>query len=141
MSFYLALVSPLDSPLFELALTSSRPPPPPNANSTSTSHPSANASTSSFPSWSTFTGSNGADLGGVGGGELAKGVGGSLGVGVGSGSGSGGGGGGGEKWLCQMVVHKSLDSVEEVMEGVGSLYVDWSVVFCVELWSCGAVGL
>ena len=45
---------------------------------------------------------------------------------MGSVAGSGGGSGSGEKWLCQMVIHKSLDSVEEVMEGTGSLYVSRS---------------
>lgn len=112
MSFYLALVSPLDSPLFELPFTSSRPAAPPS---------STNNTTSSFPSWSTFTGSNGSDLTPA---ESTKAVGGNLALVVGyGGAGGGGGGGGGDKWLCQMVVHKSLDNVEEVMEGTGSLWV------------------
>ncbi|TXT04970.1 hypothetical protein VHUM_03790 [Vanrija humicola] len=46
MSFYLAVVSPLDTPLFEAQFTSGKGAP-------------ASASTSSFPSWSSF--SNGSD--------------------------------------------------------------------------------
>ncbi|WVR04827.1 hypothetical protein IAU60_001839 [Kwoniella sp. DSM 27419] len=105
MSFYLAIVSPLDSPLFELSFPSAKPPPPTSATS----------STSSFPSWSTFTASNGSDTGAEGSGPKA---GGSLGM------------LGGEnkaaperdRAMCQMIAHKSLDSLEEVMEGTGTLY-------------------
>ncbi|WVQ75838.1 hypothetical protein IAR50_005471 [Cryptococcus sp. DSM 104548] len=51
MSFYLAIVSPTDSPLYQLSFSSSRPPAP----------SAASPSSSSFPSWSTFTAPNGAD--------------------------------------------------------------------------------
>ena len=106
MSFYLALVSPLDSPLFELPLTSSRPATHP--------HNSTAGTTAAFPSWSTFTGANGGDLD-------AKTAGPGVGMGLVEPPSAGAGAGGGERWLCQMVVHKSLDSVEEVLERSGGL--------------------
>ncbi|ORX35904.1 Sedlin [Kockovaella imperatae] len=131
MSFYLAIVSPLDAPLFELSFTSSRP----NA----TAPTSSNTSTSSFPSWSTFTGSNGSDLGqgeqSLGGGGGANGSTSKVGPNLGlvmapttsTSGGPGGPGGPGtgslERHMCQMIAHKSLDSVEEVMESTGALYL------------------
>ena len=146
MSFYLAIVSPLDAPLFELSFQSSRPSQP----------PSNNTSTSSFPSWSTFTGSNGSDLGlsapptpvqssnanvagapAVGTGFGARNedgsggegkLGGNLGLimqqsqaGPSKNAMSGGGVGGMERHMCQMIAHKSLDSIEETMETSGQL--------------------
>jgi len=123
MSFYLAIVSPLDTPLYETSFTSSKP-------QTSTS---SNASTSSFPSWSSFTSStlNG-DSGSSKDGEKER-VGGNLGLiaaasagatqGAAQGGMNGQGGTAVERHLCQMVAHASLDSVEEVMEGTGSLYL------------------
>ncbi|WWC68196.1 uncharacterized protein I206_102119 [Kwoniella pini CBS 10737] len=110
MSFYLAIVSPLDSPLFELSFTSSKP----SQGSSSTS------STSSFPSWSTFTATNGSDLGTDGLGTVNNNkVGGTLGLLSGE-----------SKTIpeknraiCQMIAHKSLDSVEEIMESTGNLYL------------------
>ncbi|KIR26317.1 hypothetical protein I309_04832 [Cryptococcus deuterogattii LA55] len=116
MSFYLAVVSPNDAPLFELAFSSTKPPPPATATSTS-----------SFPSWSAFTTSNNSSS---------------------SSSSSSIIGGGGDaashdaarpttsgplmesksapqrdRAMCQMVAHMSLDSVEEIMEGTGALYL------------------
>ncbi|OCF33810.1 hypothetical protein I317_01302 [Kwoniella heveanensis CBS 569] len=107
MSFYLAIVSPLDSPLFELSFPSAKPPPPSSAAQASTS--------SSFPSWSTFTAANGADTSLDG--SLPK-VGGSLGLLNGENK----SGPERDRAMCQMIAHKSLDSLEEVMEGTGSLY-------------------
>ncbi|KAL1407027.1 TRAPP subunit [Vanrija albida] len=48
MAFYLAIVSPLDTPLFELQFASSKPAPP------------SSAASGSFPSWSTFSNGDGA---------------------------------------------------------------------------------
>ncbi|WRT64542.1 uncharacterized protein IL334_001474 [Kwoniella shivajii] len=107
MSFYLAIVSPLDSPLFELSFPSAKPPP---------GTASSAASTSSFPSWSTFTASNGSDLGADG--QTGK-TGGNLGLL----SGETKTGPERDRAMCQMIAHKSLDSVEEMMEGTGSLYL------------------
>ena len=90
MSFYLAIVSPLDAPLFELTFTSTRP-----AQTTSTSN---------SITWSSFTGSTA-----NGDSEAKTGP-----AGVLNGLMS-------DRALCQMVAHASLDSVEEVMEGTGSL--------------------
>lgn len=101
MSFYLAIVSPLDSPLFELSFQSARP-------------TSTNASTSSFPSWSSFTSDEAASMR-----QPISAGGGGNGI-------SGGGPGGGplsERHMLQMIAHASLDSVEEVMEGTGNLYL------------------
>ena len=131
MSFYLAIVSPTDSPLFETQFSTSR--------NTSTS-------TQSFPTWSTFTSPNGSDLGPSGGAGYAPSHAGSGG-GTGAGSAEPGPGntgvaagvegkiggnmgllmvpgsrsGDGERHLMQMVVHKSLDSVDEVVDTTGSL--------------------
>jgi hypothetical protein len=116
MSFYLALVSPLDAPLYELPFTSSRSTSvlPSNANNSSnSSNPS-----SSFPSWSTFTSLNGGELPQ----PPEKAIGGNLGL-VTAGNGPEK-----ERHMCQMVVHMGLDSVEEVMEGTGNLYVKFEVV-------------
>ncbi|RSH79971.1 uncharacterized protein EHS24_009642 [Apiotrichum porosum] len=130
MSFYLAIVSPLDTPLYELQFGSAKP--------TATSN-SASSSTSSFPSWSTFTGSNGSDASiaaagaGAGAGASASGSG-STGPGGAGGAGALaanananlgllGSGPGGEKHLLQMVAHASLDAVEETSEGTGTLYL------------------
>ncbi|KAL7419072.1 TRAPP subunit [Cryptotrichosporon argae] len=132
MSFYLALVSPLDSPLYELSFPSSKP-----AQASSSS-----SSASAFPSWSTFTGANGSDLslspdrpgflsaatpGAAGQGSASAGLGGlngaGSGVGAGAGAGGGQGAGLGDRHLLQMIAHASLDAVEEVREGTGSLYL------------------
>jgi len=117
MSYYLALVSPLDAPLFEAQLSSTRP-----------SAPSSTAST--FPSWSSFTSTTGSDLG-PGPGETR--VGGNLGL-LQGGAAAGptqptastvAGGPPFDRALAQMVAYKSLDSVEEILEssGGGSLYL------------------
>jgi hypothetical protein len=102
MSFYLAIVSPLDSPLFELQFTTSRGAPSTQSNA--------------FPTWSSFTGSNGSDLGPPPGSEGK--IGGNLGLLSGTGSTRGGAG---ERHMMQMIVHKSLDSVDEVVDTTGSL--------------------
>ncbi|BEI82540.1 hypothetical protein CcaverHIS002_0304080 [Cutaneotrichosporon cavernicola] len=91
MSFYLAIVSPLDTPLFELSFNSSKPAPP------------SSASSASF-SWSSF---NGPDATPVPSG---------LNLGLVSGPGV-------ERHLLQMIAHAALDTVEEVAEGTGSLYL------------------
>lgn len=104
MSFYLAIVSPLDTPLFEVQFTSARQQPQAGGSS----------SASSFPSWSTFTGANGSDLG-AGEGQRQLGV--NLGLAAGQ------AGGAGEKHLLQMIAHASLDAVEEASEGTGNLCV------------------
>lgn len=97
MSYYLAIVSPLDTPLFELQFSSARP--------TSTSSVAGH-----FPSWSSFTGHNGSDLSHSQQQQqeqqqqqanLVL--------------------GGGEKYVLQMIAHAALDSVEEVADGTGSL--------------------
>ncbi|KAK6903476.1 hypothetical protein I203_106979 [Kwoniella mangroviensis CBS 8507] len=106
MSFYLAIVSPLDSPLFELSFPSAKPPP----------GSSSASSTSSFPSWSTFTAANGSDLGAD---HPGAKVGGSMGLL----SGESKTGPERDRAMCQMIAHKSLDSVEEMMDGTGSLYL------------------
>ncbi|ORY21253.1 Sedlin [Naematelia encephala] len=134
MSYYLALVSPLDAPLFELPLLSPQP--------LSSNAPTPVSSSLSIPSWSSFTGPHGAGISPV---EPVKGNLGALtaaaassgGAGATGGVGGIGGGVGGsglERYMAQMVVHKSLDSVEEVMEGTGALYLknvdrhnEWSV--------------
>ena len=100
MSFYLAIVSPSDSPLFETQFTTSR----------GSSAPSPN----SFPTWSTFTSPNGSDLGPPSG--EGK-IGGNMGLLMVPGNRSGDG----ERHLMQMIVHKSLDSVDEVVDSTGSL--------------------
>ncbi|WOO84747.1 putative trafficking protein particle complex subunit 2 [Vanrija pseudolonga] len=105
MSFYLAIVSPLDTPLFEAQFASSKGAPPPSA------------STTSFPSWSSF--SNG---GGESSAPSTPGAGGGAPPGTTPGLG-GIGAGSGEKHILQMVAHASLDAVEEVSEGTASLYL------------------
>jgi hypothetical protein len=95
MSFYLVLVSPLDTPLFELSFQTSRPIP------STPQQPS-----SSYPSWSTFASSSGADLTGSKG-AVANATGQAM----------------GDRHLMQMVAHAALDVVEEVMVGTGSMYV------------------
>ncbi|WWD21717.1 hypothetical protein CI109_106204 [Kwoniella shandongensis] len=107
MSFYLAIVSPLDSPLYELAFPSAKPPPPSSAASSS----------SSFPSWSTFTASNGSDL------SAAEGPSGKAGGNLGLLNGETKTGPERDRAMCQMIAHKSLDSIEETMEGTGTLYL------------------
>ncbi|KIR41108.1 hypothetical protein I307_03188 [Cryptococcus deuterogattii 99/473] len=112
MSFYLAVVSPNDAPLFELAFSSTKPPPPATA-----------ASTSSFPSWSAFTTSNSSSSSSIigGGGDAASHdaarptTSGPL---MESKSAPQR-----DRAMCQMVAHMSLDSVEEIMEGTGALYL------------------
>lgn len=106
MSFYLAIISPSDSPLLELPLSSSKPAPTPSA---------ANSAGPTFPSWSTFTSASGSDLGAPDG----KVIGGNL--GLVSAGGVAAAGGTGERQLMQMIAHMSLDGVEEMMEGTGSL--------------------
>lgn len=101
MSYYLAIVSPLDAPLLEVAFQSTKP--------------GATPASANFPTWSTFTSATGGDLGAPDG----RVIGGNLGL-VSTG-GVGAAGGVGERHLLQMIVHKSLDGVEEVMEGTGSL--------------------
>lgn len=111
MSFYLAVVSPNDAPLFELAFSSTKPPPPATA-----------ASTSSFPSWSAFTTSSSSSSSSIigGGGDAASHdaarptTSGPL---MESKSAPQR-----DRAMCQMVAHMSLDSVEEIMEGTGALY-------------------
>jgi hypothetical protein len=107
MSFYLAIISPSDSPLLELPLSSSKPAP--------TSSAASNSAGSTFPSWSTFTSASGSDLGAPDG----KVIGGNL--GLVSAGGVAAAGGTGERQLMQMIAHMSLDGVEEMMEGTGSL--------------------
>jgi hypothetical protein len=109
MSYYLAIVSPLDIPLYEIQFQSQ------SQSSTSTSTPTSNGTgTGSFPSWSSFTTSSGADL------NEDK----SLFTPVQpTGPGAGGGVGGIERHLAQMVAFASLDSVDELLEGTGNLYV------------------
>lgn len=106
MSFYLAIVSPLDAPLYEISFTSSKP-------SSSSSAASATPAGSSFPSWSSFTSSstattepdtNGTKLGG----QLGLIPPGTPAL---------------ERHLAQMVAFAALDSVDEVIESTGSLYV------------------
>lgn len=96
MSYYLAIVSPLDTPLFEVQFSSARP-----ASTQGAGH---------FPSWSSFTGHNGADLSHSQQQQqeqqqqqanLVL--------------------GGGEKYVLQMIAHAALDAVEEVADGTGSL--------------------
>lgn len=101
MSYYLAIVSPLDTPLFELQFSSARP------TSTSSAH---------FPSWSSFTGHNGSDLTQSQSQQAAQQQQqeqqqqqANLVL------------GGGEKYVLQMIAHAALDSVEEVADGTGSL--------------------
>ncbi|KJE02350.1 hypothetical protein I311_03938 [Cryptococcus gattii NT-10] len=108
MSFYLAVVSPNDAPLFELAFSSTKPPPPATATSTS-----------SFPSWSSFTATNSNSNSNSSGdashdaprpttsGPLMESKSAPQ----------------RDRAMCQMVAHMSLDSVEEIMEGTGALYL------------------
>nr|ODN92654.1 hypothetical protein L203_00933 [Cryptococcus depauperatus CBS 7841] len=103
MSFYLAIVSPTDSPLFELSLSSSKPLVPPQTSS-------AASSASTFPSWSTFTAPNGADLA-----DNANKLKGQLLETKGQPE--------RDRAMCQMVANMSLDSVEETMETTGALYL------------------
>lgn len=96
MSFYLAVVSPRDSPLFELAFASAKPPPPPAA------------APPAFPSWAAFAAAADphdappAPAGPLIESRTAQQR---------------------DRALCQMVAHMSLDSVEEVIEGTGALYL------------------
>ncbi|RXK39162.1 hypothetical protein M231_03519 [Tremella mesenterica] len=106
MSFYLAIVSPLDSPLFQLSFQSSKP-----SSTPTTSSP--------FPSWSSFSPSDEP----VSARSTTQNS-----TSNGNGTiGSGGTGAGGqvvaERHMQQMIAHASLDSVEEVMEGTGNLYL------------------
>jgi len=104
MAFYLAIVSPLDAPLFELQFTSSKP-----GNST--------ANSVTFPTWSTFTGTNGSDLTPTGTPQQPslqqqQNLAANMGVAQGA---------PGDRHLLQMIAHAGLDAVEEVAEGSGSL--------------------
>jgi hypothetical protein len=96
MSYYLAIVSPLDIPLYEIQFQS---------HSTS-STPTNNG----FPSWSSFTTSSGGDL------NEEKSLSTPL-------QGSSAPGPGIERHLAQMIAFASLDSVDELLEGTGNLYV------------------
>ncbi|TYJ53615.1 hypothetical protein B9479_005763 [Cryptococcus floricola] len=104
MSFYLAIVSPTDAPLYQLSFSSSRPPAP------SATSPSS----SSFPSWSTFTAPNGADNTAAVDGARGRLTGALL---------ESKSAPERDRVMCQMIAHMSLDSVEEVMEGTGALYI------------------
>lgn len=104
MAFYLAIVSPLDAPLFELQFTTSKP-------------GSSSATAALFPTWSSFTGPNGADLQPASAASAASA--GTLSaqqanLGVGTGQ-------SGDRHMLQMAAHAGLDAVEEVAEGSGSL--------------------
>jgi hypothetical protein len=103
MSFYLAIVSPLDIPLYETHLQSS-------SASQSSSIPTT--SSSAFPSWSSFTTSSGADLNADTQTMFTPQT-----------QPSSTGQGGIERHLAQMVAFASLDSVDELLEGTGNLYV------------------
>ncbi|KAL0243625.1 hypothetical protein I308_105592 [Cryptococcus tetragattii IND107] len=108
MSFYLAVVSPNDAPLFELAFSSTKPPPPATATSTS-----------SFPSWSAFTATNSSNSNSSSGDashDAARPT--TSGPLMESKSAPQR-----DRAMCQMVAHMSLDSVEEIMEGTGALYL------------------
>jgi hypothetical protein len=98
MSYYLAIVSPLDIPLYEIQFQS---------QSTSSSTPTNNG----FPSWSSFTTPSGGDLN-----EEKPPV-------QGQGQGINTHGPGIERHLAQMIAFASLDSVDELLEGTGNLYV------------------
>lgn len=130
MSFYLAIVSPLDAPLYELQFQSQKP----------TSTPVSGSGT--FPSWSSFTTGSGStsntsngngDGNGSGSGDLQNSSqiqgqgGGKLGGQLGLISNSSGPGL--ERHLAQMVAFAALDSVDEVLESTGSLYVSPLLVF------------
>jgi hypothetical protein len=101
MAFYLAIVSPLDAPLFELQFTTSKP-------------GSSSATAALFPTWSTFTGANGADLQPVSAASAGSLSAQQANLGVGTGQ-------AGDRHMLQMVAHAGLDAVEEVAEGSGSL--------------------
>jgi hypothetical protein len=105
MSFYLAIVSPLDIPLYETHLQSS-------SSSQSSSTPTT--SSSAFPSWSSFTTSSGGDLNADTQTMFTPQP---------QPSSGGGAQGGIERHLAQMVAFASLDSVDELLEGTGNLYV------------------
>lgn len=105
MAFYLAIVSPLDAPLYETSFASSKP-----SSSGSTSSPS-----SSFPSWSSFTTSSASSTNGDETTPASAKLGGQLGLISNS------GGPALERHLAQMVAFAALDSVDEVVETTGSL--------------------
>lgn len=113
MAFYLAIVSPLDTPLFELQFSSSKPAAPSSATSTT------------FPSWSTFH--NGphststSTLASTANGPPAEAAGAGMGVPSNLNLGLVGGGPAGERHMLQMIAHAALDTVEEMAEGTGSL--------------------
>jgi hypothetical protein len=109
MSFYLAIVSPLDTPLYELQFTSS---------SSSLSSKSPSSAGSAFPSWSSFTSSTGADLNAA---TPAPAANGGSGIGANLGLVGNQGGPSLERHLAQMVAFAALDSVDEVLEGTGNL--------------------
>lgn len=111
MSFYLAIVSPLDAPLYELQFTSPK-------SSSSTSAGTSSSASSSFPSWSSFTSST-TSYGTANPAEDSSStkLGGQLGLISNS------GGPALERHLAQMVAFAALDSVDEVVETTGSLCV------------------
>lgn len=100
MSFYLAIVSPLDIPLYETQFQSS---------SSSTPSTQTTSTGTGFPSWSSFTTSSGADLNADNQTMFTPA--------------QPTQGGGIERHLAQMVAFASLDSVDELLEGTGNLYV------------------
>ena len=100
MSFYLAIVSPLDIPLYEIQFQSS---------SSSTPSTQTTSTGTGFPSWSSFTTSSGADLNADNQTMFTPA--------------QPTQGGGIERHLAQMVAFASLDSVDELLEGTGNLYV------------------
>ena len=125
MSFYLAIVSPLDAPLYELSFQSQKP--------TSSTPNQGSGGSSTFPSWSSFTSVSGSTNGdssnnsnNSSSGDLQptlgqQGGGGKLGGQLGLISNSAGPVL--ERHLAQMIAFSALDSVDEVIESTGSLYV------------------
>ncbi len=124
MSYYLAVVSPLDSPLYEAQFATAKP-------TTAATNPS---SSTGFPSWSTLAGavaatsnsSTGPTSTALGSAALrpmptrdsfpAALLGGNNVNGK-----TGGTGSNSERHVLQMIAHSSLDVVEDLMVGNGSL--------------------
>jgi hypothetical protein len=106
MAFYLAIVSPLDAPLFELQFTTSRA--------------AGTAVSAGFPTWSSFTESASAAVAAAGTSATPSGstpatpapATGEVGVAQGA---------PGDRNILQMIAHAGLDAVEEVAEGSGTL--------------------
>lgn len=106
MSFYLAIVSPLDAPLYELQFQSFKP----SSSSSIAGGSAGNGTASSFPSWSSFTSST-STSNGTNEGDAS----------VPASASASGSGSGLERHLAQMVAFAALDSVDEVIESTGSL--------------------